>query len=59
MCANKQQKIKKMTNLALTERRNPDTINIDLMDSYQIAQAINNEDKKVAALKAKENKAKK
>lgn len=37
-----------MTNLALTERRNPDTINIDLMDSYQIAQAINNEDKKVA-----------
>ena len=37
-----------MSKLALTEKRNPDTVNIDLMDSYQIAQAINNEDKKVA-----------
>ena len=37
-----------MTNIALTERRNPLTTDIDLMDSYQIAQAINNEDKKVA-----------
>ena len=38
-----------MTNIALTERRNPATIDIDLMDSYQIAQAINNEDKKIAS----------
>ncbi len=38
-----------MANVALTEKRNPDTADIDLMDSYQIAQAINNEDKKVAA----------
>lgn len=37
-----------MTNIALTERRNPLTTDIDLMDSHQIAQAINNEDKKVA-----------
>lgn len=37
-----------MSSLALTEKRNPDTINIDLMDSYQIARTINNEDKKVA-----------
>ena len=37
-----------MDKLALTERRNPNTINIDLMDSYEIAKAINNEDKKVA-----------
>ena len=37
-----------MSKLALTEKRNPDTVDIDLMDSYQIAQAINNEDKKVA-----------
>ena len=37
-----------MTNIVLTERRNPLTTDIDLMDSYQIAQAINNEDKKVA-----------
>lgn len=37
-----------MTNIALTERRNPLTTDIDLMNSYQIAQAINNEDKKVA-----------
>ncbi len=37
-----------MSALALTERRNPDTVNIDLMDSEEIARAINNEDKKVA-----------
>ena len=37
-----------MNKIALTERRNPDTINIDLMDSYEIAKTINNEDKKVA-----------
>lgn len=37
-----------MTNIALTERRNPATKDIDLMDSYNIAKAINNEDKKVA-----------
>ncbi len=37
-----------MANIALTEKRNPDTINIDLMDSYNIAKTINNEDKKVA-----------
>lgn len=37
-----------MTKIALTERRNPDTINIDLMDSYEIAKTLNNEDKKVA-----------
>lgn len=37
-----------MSQVALTERRNPDTVNIDLMDSLQIAQTINNEDKKVA-----------
>ena len=38
-----------MANVALTEKRNPATADIDLVDSYQIAQAINNEDKKVAA----------
>lgn len=37
-----------MNKVALTEKRNPDTTNIDLMDSYQIAQTLNNEDKKVA-----------
>ena len=37
-----------MSNTNLTEKRNLDTIDIDLMDSYQIAQAINNEDKKIA-----------
>ena len=37
-----------MSKLALTEKRNPDTVDIDLMDSYQIARTINNEDKKVA-----------
>lgn len=37
-----------MTEIALTEKRNPDTMNIDLMDSYQIAKTLNQEDKKVA-----------
>lgn len=37
-----------MSAVALTERRNPATANIDLMDSQEIARAINNEDKKVA-----------
>lgn len=37
-----------MSKVALTERRNPNTINIDLMDSYEIAKTLNNEDKKVA-----------
>lgn len=37
-----------MANTALTERRNPATQDIDLMDSYKIAQTLNNEDKKVA-----------
>lgn len=37
-----------MSQVALTERRNSDTINIDIMDAHQIAQTINNEDKKVA-----------
>ena len=35
-------------NLILTERRNPDTENFDLMSSIEIARAMNNEDKKVA-----------
>ena len=34
--------------LILTERRNPDTENLDVMSSLEIAQAMNNEDKKVA-----------
>ncbi|MFV0625720.1 MAG: N-acetylmuramic acid 6-phosphate etherase [Alphaproteobacteria bacterium] len=37
-----------MSKLALTERRNPNTINIDLMDSYEIAKTLNDEDKKIA-----------
>lgn len=37
-----------MCALALTERRNPDTVDIDLMDGLGIAQTLNNEDKKVA-----------
>lgn len=37
-----------MANTALTERRNPATQDIDLMDSYKIARTLNNEDKKVA-----------
>lgn len=37
-----------MEKIALTEKTNQDTVNIDLMSSYDIAKAINNEDKKVA-----------
>lgn len=37
-----------MPAVALTERRNPATTDIDLMDSLEIARTINNEDKKVA-----------
>ena len=37
-----------MSKLALTEKRNPATVDIDLMDSQQIARTLNNEDKKVA-----------
>ena len=33
----------------LTEDINPNTLNIDLMSSYEIAKVMNNEDKKVAA----------
>lgn len=42
------QEILQMEKIALTEKSNKDTINIDLMNSYDIAKAINNEDKKVA-----------
>lgn len=37
-----------MSQVALTERRNPATVDIDMMDAAEIARAINNEDKKVA-----------
>lgn len=37
-----------MKHTTLTEKSNPETINIDLMDSYEIAKTLNNEDKKVA-----------
>lgn len=37
-----------MPNLPLTEKSNSDTKNIDLMNGYEIAQTINNEDKKIA-----------
>ena len=37
-----------MKKTPLTEKSNPVTKNIDLMSGYEIAQAINNEDKKVA-----------
>lgn len=37
-----------MAAVALTERRNPNTTDIDLMDGCEIAKIINNEDKKVA-----------
>ena len=36
-----------MNKIALTEKNNPATTDIDLMDSYQIAKTINNEDKKL------------
>ena len=37
-----------MNKVSLTESVNPDTVGIDLMNAYDIAKAINNEDKKVA-----------
>ena len=37
-----------MKNVILTEKRNPNTTNIDMMDAYQIAKVLNDEDKKVA-----------
>ena len=37
-----------MNKVALTEKRNPATVNIDLMDGFEIAKTLNNEDKKVA-----------
>ena len=37
-----------MAAVALTERRNPNTTDIDLMNGCEIAKTINNEDKKVA-----------
>lgn len=37
-----------MSSLALTEKRNPNTIDIDLMDSLSIAKIINQEDQKIA-----------
>jgi N-acetylmuramic acid 6-phosphate etherase len=39
---------KNMKNVTLTEKSNPLTSDIDLMNSYDIAKTINNEDKKVA-----------
>src|SRR5574344_2024927 len=38
-----------MTDTILTEKSNPHTSNIDLMDSLEIAKIINSEDKKVAS----------
>ncbi|MFA6989445.1 MAG: N-acetylmuramic acid 6-phosphate etherase [Candidatus Gastranaerophilaceae bacterium] len=43
-----------MKKLILTERRNPDTVNIDLLSSYEAVTLINNEDKKVALAVEKE-----
>jgi N-acetylmuramic acid 6-phosphate etherase len=43
-----------MKNLILTERRNPDTVDIDLLSSYEAIKLINNEDKKVALAVEKE-----
>lgn len=37
-----------MKNVILTEKRNPNTTNIDIMDANQIAKVLNDEDKKVA-----------
>ena len=37
-----------MKNVILTEKRNPNTVNIDVMDANQIARVLNEEDKKVA-----------
>jgi len=43
-----------MVEIILTERRNPDTVNIDLVSSKEIVQMINNEDLKVAVAVQKE-----
>ena len=43
-----------MKSVILTEQSNEDTKNIDLMTSFEIARAINNEDKKVAFAVEKE-----
>ena len=43
-----------MENIIITEKSNPDTVNIDISSSLEIAQMINNEDLKVAQ-KIKEN----
>lgn len=43
-----------MDNLILTEKRNPDTVNIDLLSSREIVGLINNEDYKIAAAVHKE-----
>ena len=37
-----------MKNIVLTEKRNPDTVNIDLLSSREIVSLINAEDYKVA-----------
>ena len=37
-----------MTDIIPTEKINPDTVNIDISSSYEIAIMINNEDLKVA-----------
>ena len=37
-----------MKNVILTEKRNPNTTNIDIMNANQIAKVLNDEDKKVA-----------
>jgi len=43
-----------MGEIILTEKRNPDTVNIDLLSSKEIVQLINNEDLKVALAVQKE-----
>ena len=43
-----------MENIIITEKSNPDTVNIDISSSLEIVQMINNEDLKVAQ-KIKEN----
>ena len=40
--------------LSITEKHNPDTVDIDLKNGYEIAKLINNEDKKVALAVEKE-----
>ena len=37
-----------MENIIITEKTNPQTVNIDLASSFEIAQMINNEDLKIA-----------